>query len=78
MLFALTVVPLLVADDFPGFASDCSAQAVQTPISGIFSFLDNGFSYGVPLVLVALVLIGHALRERMPEFALYAGACLQC
>ena len=26
-------------------------------------------------MLLALVLIGYALRERMPEFALYAGAC---
>jgi hypothetical protein len=74
VLFALTVVPLILLTLVPA----CRAvvgMAVQNPISGVFSLFDNDFSYGVPLVLLALVLIGYALRERMPEFANYAGAC---
>src|SRR6185369_10974186 len=47
---------------------------IYTPISGFFSIFNNDFLYGVPLVLAALVLIGYALRERMPSFAMYAGA----
>ncbi|HJS23842.1 MAG TPA: hypothetical protein VJ751_05785, partial [Pyrinomonadaceae bacterium] len=43
-------------------------------VSGFFSWFDDGFSYGVPLVIVAFVMIGYALRERMPRFAFYAGA----
>jgi hypothetical protein len=75
VLFALTVVPLLALTTVPALRA-VFRLSVQPPISGVFALLNNDFSYGVPLVLVALVLIGHALRERMPELALYAGACL--
>ena len=49
---------------------------VQIPVSGFFSLLDESVSYGFPLVVTALVMIGYALRERMPRFAFYAGALL--
>ncbi len=75
LLFALTVVPLIVLTILPALGA-IAGSPVQTPISGVFALLNNDFSYGVPLVLLALVLVGYALRERMPEFALYAGACL--
>ncbi len=75
LLFALTIVPLIVLTIFPALRA-IMGSGVQTPISGVFAFLGNDFSYGVPLVLVALVLIGYALRERLPEFAFYAGAFL--
>ncbi len=73
LLFVLTIVPLLI------LTSSAALRAVfylpvYSPISGFFSLFDNDFVYGVPLVLTALVLIGYALRERMPSFALYAGA----
>ena len=74
-LLALTVVPLVLLTIVPALQA-VAVTALQTPTSGFFSFFDNDFLYGVPLVIVALVLIGHALRERMPEFALYAGAFL--
>ena len=74
VLFALTVVPLILLTTIPALLA-IHGSPVQTPMSGVFAFLDNDFSYGVPLVLLALVLIGYALRERMPEFAHYAGAC---
>src|SRR6185503_12941645 len=46
---------------------------VQGPVSGFFSGFDDDFSYGLPLVLVAFVMIGYALRERLPEFAFFGG-----
>ena len=75
VLFALTVAPLVLLTTFAALRAYFGA-AVQTPISGVFSFLNNDFSYGVPLVLLALVLIGYAVRECMPELACYAGICL--
>ncbi|HEY0764940.1 MAG TPA: hypothetical protein VGD61_21355 [Pyrinomonadaceae bacterium] len=74
-LLALTIIPLVLLTIVPALHAVVVA-ALQTPTSGFFSFFDNDFLYGVPLVLVALVLIGHALRERKPDFALYAGAFL--
>jgi hypothetical protein len=74
VLFALTVVPLLGLTMAPVFRA-IFGLGVQDPISGVFTFVNKDISYGVPLVLLALVLIGHALRERKPELAFYAGAC---
>ena len=45
---------------------------VHGPASGFFS-LDDSFSYGSPLVIAALVIIGYAVRERLPAYALAAG-----
>ncbi len=75
VLFALTVAPIIVLTILPTWRAIVGFP-VQTPISGVFSLLGNDFSYGVPLVLLALVLIGYALRERIPEFGLCAGACI--
>ncbi len=75
ILFALTVVPIIVLTLLPTLCAIIGVP-IQTPISGVFSLLDTDFLYGVPLVMVALVLIGYALRERVPEFVLYAGACI--
>ena len=75
VLFTLTVVPLILLTTLSALRA-VFGSAVQTPISGVFSLFSNEFSYGVPLVLLALVLIGYALRERMPELACYAGICL--
>src|SRR5262249_40113264 len=74
VLFALTVVPLLDLTIFPALPAGI-APSLETPIGGGFGFFDTNISYGGPLVLVALVLICHALRERKPELGLYAGAC---
>ena len=60
-LIALTVTPALLP--IMGYAEP----------TGRFSFFGDNLSYGGPLVLAALVLIGYAIRERMPEFAFYAG-----
>ncbi|HET6979772.1 MAG TPA: hypothetical protein VFI24_25800, partial [Pyrinomonadaceae bacterium] len=72
-LLALTIVPVVLLTLVPVLRA-LAGMLVQNPISGVFSIFGNEFLYGVPLILVALVLIGHALRERIPELALYAGA----
>ena len=72
LLIALTFVPLFVLTIFPALRT-IYYLPVQGPVSGFFSWFDDGFSYGIPLVLTGLVMIGYALRERMPRFAFYAG-----
>src|SRR6185503_8694927 len=64
-LFLFTIIPSLRAIYY---------LPVQTPISGFFSWFDDGVLYGFPLVVAAFVAIGYALRERMPGYAFYAGA----
>ena len=75
LLISLTVVPLLLLTIYPALRA-IYYLPVQGAVSGFFSLFDDAFSYGVPLVLVALVLIGYAIRERLPEFGFYAGLLL--
>jgi hypothetical protein len=49
---------------------------VRGPASGIFSFLPIEISYSIPFVVLALIFIGHSLRERSASFAFAAGAFL--
>ena len=72
LLIVLTVVPLLVLTIYPALRA-IYYMPVQGPVSGFFSWFDDDFSCGLPLVLVAFVMIGYALRERMPEFSFFAG-----
>lgn len=72
VLITLTVLPLIVLTITPVLLAFTNV-APHSPTSGLFSLFDENVSYGVPVVLVALVLIGYALRERRPEFAFYAG-----
>ena len=72
VLIFLTVAPLLLLTVYPALRT-IYYLPVQGPVSGIFSHFDDGFSYGAPLVLVAFVLIGYALRERRADFAFSAG-----
>ncbi len=72
LLIVLTVVPLLVLTIYPALRA-IYYMPIQGPASGFFSWFDDDFSYGLPLVLVAFVFIGYALRERMPEFGFFAG-----
>jgi hypothetical protein len=73
LLFLLTIVPLLILTSYPALRA-IYYLPIQAPVSGFFSWFDDDFVDGVPLVLAGFVLIGHAVRERMPSFALYAGA----
>jgi hypothetical protein len=72
LLIALTLVPLIFLTIFPALRA-IYYLPVQGPASGIFSWLGDDISYGLPLVIAALVMIGYALRERMIDFAFYAG-----
>ena len=72
LLIVLTVVPLLILTIYPALRA-IYYMPVQGPVSGFFSWFDDDFSYGVPLVLVALAMIGYALRERLPEFSFFGG-----
>jgi len=73
LLIALTFAPLAVLTIYPAWRA-INYLPIQSPVSGFFSLFDDGVSYGFPLVLTGLVMIGYALRERMPRFAFYAGA----
>ncbi len=73
LLITLTVGPLILLTIYPALLTIFYWQ-VQRPTSGIFSVFSADFSYGAPLVLVAFVMIGYALRERNPEFGFIAGA----
>jgi len=39
----------------------------------VFAVLSNDVSYALPLIIVALVLIGYSVRDRSPLFSFYAG-----
>ena len=73
LLIILTFAPLAVLTVYPAWRA-INYLPIQSPVSGFFSLFDDGVSYGFPLVLTGLVMIGYALRERMPRFAFYAGA----
>lgn len=73
LLIVLTVAPLLVFTIYPALRA-IYYLPVQGPVSGIFARFSDGFSYGTPLVLVAFVMIGYAVRERKAEFAFFGGA----
>ncbi len=65
LLFGLTILPLLLLTSYAALRT-----IFYLPLRGPAS----GFIYGAPLVVAGIVLIGHAVRERMPSFALFAGA----
>ncbi len=72
LLFALVITPLLLLTFFPALLA-INYVPVHGPSAGVFAPLTDSFSYGAPLVLVALVLIVYAVRERLPHYAFAAG-----
>ena len=72
VLLVVTVLPLIALTVTPALLATLDLS-IQDPTTGGFSFLGDNLSYGGPLIFAALVMIGYALRERMPEFAFYAG-----
>lgn len=72
LLLSLTVGPLLLFTLYPVQRAFVLAP-VQVPSHGVFALLNNNLSYVLPLIVVALVLIGYAIRERILEFSFYAG-----
>ncbi len=72
LLIALTVAPLLLFTLIPALRA-IYYLPVQGPNAGIFAWFSDDVLYGGPLVIVALVMIGYALRERRPEYGVYGG-----
>lgn len=72
LLLAITLVPLAVLTAYPALKA-VYYMPVHGPSSGIYSLLDARVSYGVPLVLVSLALIGYAWREKLPKYAFVGG-----
>lgn len=75
LLLSLAVTPILILTGLAALRA-VNHVPVQSPVSGFFFWQGNAFSYGIPLVITALVCIGYALRERLPDYAFYAGVCL--
>lgn len=72
LLIALTVAPLLLFTLVPALRA-IYYLPVQSPTAGLFAWFSDDVLYGGPLVIVALVMIGYALRERRPEYSVYGG-----
>ncbi len=74
LLLAVTLGPLIILTSYPALRA-IYYMPVHGPAAGIFHIFDERVLYGVPLVIVALVLIGYAIRERLPGYA-FAGGLL--
>jgi hypothetical protein len=72
LLLITALAPLLVLTAYPALRA-IYYLPVHGPAGGIFYFLDDDFSYSVPLVVAGLVLIGYAVRERLATYAFGAG-----
>jgi hypothetical protein len=72
LLITLTVAPLLFLTFIPALRA-IYYLPVQSPITGIFAAFSDDVLYGGPLLIVALVMIGYAVRERSPEYSVYGG-----
>jgi hypothetical protein len=72
LLIALTVAPLLLFTLIPALRA-IYYLPVQSPVAGIFARFSDDVLYGGPLLLVALVMVGYAVRERMPDYGVYGG-----
>ncbi len=72
LLIALTVAPLLFFTLIPALRA-IFYLPVQAPIGGIFGWFSDDVLRGGPVLIVALVMGGYALRERLPEYGFYGG-----
>jgi hypothetical protein len=72
LLIVLTVAPLLLLTFLPALRAFFYLP-VHNPISGVFAWLGNDVVYGGPLLIVAAVFVGYAVRERRPAYGLYGG-----
>jgi hypothetical protein len=72
VLMFVTLVPLFLLTCYPLLRA-MALDPVQNPGNGIFALLHPVVSYVIPLVVVALVLVGYAIRERIPSLNFYAG-----
>lgn len=71
LLLVLTLAPLVLLTTQPVLRV-FSGLRIQAPVAGIFAWTSVDVLYGGPLVLCALIMIGYALRERMPSYSLFS------
>jgi hypothetical protein len=76
LLVLLAVLPV-VALTLAGVAALVQGLAVQTTVAGPLARIAPMLSYLVPLGLLALGLVGHALRERSDGYAFSAGLIVE-
>jgi hypothetical protein len=72
LLLVLTVVPLIILTLYPAVRA-VYYLPMHWPSTGLFAQLDLRLSYAIPLIIVALVVIGHGLGDRLAEYVLAAG-----
>ena len=72
VVISITVVPVLIFTLF-AILRAVAFTTLEVPSSGVFALLPHGYSYPLPLIAVALVLIGYAIRERLVHYGFYAG-----
>ena len=75
VLLIVTLVPLTALTAYTAVRAIYHSP-VRGAEAGIFSLLGIDVSYAVPFAIVAIVLIGYALRERRSVFALAGGLSL--
>jgi hypothetical protein len=75
LLLALALTPVLLLTLYPALGA-IWYRPPAGPSSGFFHLIGEVLSYSIPLALIALVLVGHALRERLPGYAFAAGLFL--
>ena len=72
LLLVSTVVPILLLTLYPAVRA-VYYMPIHGPSAGLFARFDPRLSYALPLLLISLVVIGHGLRERIPEYVFSAG-----
>jgi hypothetical protein len=71
LLLILTIVPAFALTTYPALKA-IMYRPVHGPSAGLFYQLGDVVSYSLPLVLISLALIGHAVRERAAGYAFAA------
>lgn len=72
LLIILTLFPVLTLTLYPALKA-IAYRPVHGPSGGFFYFVGDVISYSLPLVLVGVVLIGHAVREGAAGYAFASG-----
>ncbi|HSK62690.1 MAG TPA: hypothetical protein VK893_02575, partial [Pyrinomonadaceae bacterium] len=72
LLIVMTVAPLVLLTLYPALRA-VFYLPVHNPLAGVFAWPGTDVVYGGPLLIVALVMVGYAVRERMPAYGLSGG-----
>ena len=72
LLLGATLTPLLLLTIYPALRA-VYYMPVHGPAGGLFYWLGDTLSYGIPVVIAALALVAYALRERFVAYTFAAG-----